>query len=333
MVLAPPFDIAGRYGLQITSLQREFHRVFCFSLGVTFFTMPIQEFLKYLEFEKRYSSHTLKSYQVDLNQFREFCITQEGDFQPGNIQHKIIRSWLVHLMDQGMNARSINRKISSLKSFFGYLLVNEKIDSNPMLKILSPKTEKRLPSFVEKENINQLLDSWEMKDTFSGWRDFLVIEIFYFTGIRLSELIQLKLSDINFSEMTIKVLGKRNKERLVPITNALKKDIHRYLDLRKSEIGDFQPNDTLLITDKGEKLYPVMVYRIVKSYLQLVTQAEKRSPHVLRHTFATHMLNNGADLNAIKELLGHSSLSATQVYTHNTFEKLKKVYKQAHPRA
>ncbi len=232
-----------------------------------------------------------------------------------------------------MSSRSVNRKISSLKSFFGYLLSNGLIESNPMLKIQSPKTEKRLPSFVEKENINQLLDFWEMKNTFRGWRDFLVIEIFYFTGIRLSELIHLKLSDVSFSELTIKVLGKRNKERIVPITNALKKDIVRYLDIRKTEIGDYHPDDFLLITGNNRKMYPVMVYRIVKSYLQLVTQAEKRSPHVLRHTFATHMLNNGADMNAIKELLGHSNLSATQVYTHNTFEKLKKVYKQAHPRA
>lgn len=295
--------------------------------------MPIQEFLKYLEFEKRYSSHTLKSYETDLRQFYEFCLNQSTDFNPSKINHKFIRTWLVNMVDLGLSPRSINRKISSLKSFFGYLISNGMIESNPMLKILSPKTDKKLPSFVEKENINNLLDTWELKDTFRGWRDFLIIEIFYFTGIRLSELINLKISDVNLSNLTIKVLGKRNKERLVPFTNVLKNDILRYLDMRKLETGDYEHNDFLFITGSGKKLYPVMVYRIVKSYLQLVTQVEKRSPHVLRHTFATHMLNNGADLNAIKELLGHSNLSATQVYTHNTFEKLKKVYKQAHPRA
>lgn len=295
--------------------------------------MPIQEFLKYLEFEKRYSFHTLKSYETDLRQFSEFCLKQPGDFRPAEITHKLIRTWLVDMVDHGLSPRSINRKISSLKSFFGFMLASGNIESNPMLKILSPKTDKKLPSFVEKENINNLLDMWELKDTFRGWRDFLIIEIFYFTGIRLSELINLKIADVNLNELTIKVLGKRNKERLVPFTAVLKRDVLRYLDLRKQETGGYAHNDFLFITQSGKKLYPVMVYRIVRSYLQLVTQVEKRSPHVLRHTFATHMLNNGADLNAIKELLGHSNLSATQVYTHNTFEKLKKVYKQAHPRA
>jgi integrase/recombinase XerC len=300
---------------------------------VNLFDMPIQEFLKYLEFEKRYSSHTLKSYLVDLTQFSEFSIGHVGKFDPASIDHKLIRAWLVELVESGLSPRSANRKISTLKSFFGYLLSNGRIDKNPMLKIISPKIDKKLPSFVEKDHINHLLDFWELKDTFRGWRDFLIIEIFYFTGIRLTELINLKVSDIHFHEMVLKVLGKRNKERLVPFTNALVMDIKRYLDLRKKELGSYEAADYLLVTDSGKKMYPVMVYRIVKSYLQLVTQVEKRSPHVLRHTFATHMLNNGADLNAIKELLGHSNLSATQVYTHNTFEKLKKVYKQAHPRA
>jgi integrase/recombinase XerC len=295
--------------------------------------MPIQEFLKYLEFEKRYSFHTLKSYETDLRQFHEFYLTQSTDFNPAEITHRLIRTWLIDMVDHGLSPRTINRKISCLKSFFGFMLASGKIENNPMLKILSPKTDKKLPSFVEKENINNLLDMWELKDTFRGWRDFLIIEIFYFTGIRLSELINLKIADVNFNELTIKVLGKRNKERLVPFTIVLKRDILRYLDLRKQETGMNENNDFLFITQSGKKIYPVMVYRIVRSYLQLVTQVEKRSPHVLRHTFATHMLNNGADLNAIKELLGHSNLSATQVYTHNTFEKLKKVYKQAHPRA
>jgi len=295
--------------------------------------MPIQEFLKYLEFEKRYSSHTIKSYLVDLSQFSEFTMGLIGKFSPAEMDHKLIRAWLVELVEAGLSPRSVNRKISTLKSFFGYLLSNGRIYTNPMLKITSPKIDKKLPSFVEKDHINNLLDFWELKDTFRGWRDFLIIEIFYFTGIRLAELINLKVSDIHFHEMVLKVLGKRNKERLVPFTNALAKDIERYLDIRKNELGEFESEDYLLVTDAGKKLYPVMVYRTVKSYLQLVTQVEKRSPHVLRHTFATHMLNNGADLNAIKELLGHSNLSATQIYTHNTFEKLKKVYKQAHPRA
>ncbi len=301
--------------------------------GQLFFIMLIQEFLKYLESEKRYSSHTLKSYQNDFNQFQNFCNSQEIKLKPEDSNYKIIRAWLVELIGSGLTTRSINRKISSLKSFFAYLTANGIIENNPMLRILSPKMVKKLPSFVDANAINNLLDQWEMKDTFKSWRDFLIIEILYFTGIRLSELINLKVADVNLNDLSLKVLGKGNKERLVPFTNILKKDISRYFELRKLEIGSYEQFDYFLITRTGKKLYPVMVYRIVNSYLQIVTQVEKRSPHVLRHSFATHMLNNGADLNAIKELLGHSNLAATQIYTHNTFEKLKKVYKQAHPRA
>ena len=295
--------------------------------------MPIQEFLKHLKFEKRYSVHTLKAYQTDLSQFESFYTSSVGQFDPSEMTHHSIRAWLIELFDSGVSARSINRKISTLKSFFGYLAANDLITVNPMVKVSSPKTAKNLPSFVEEENVNSLLDSWEMDDSFLKWRDFLIIELFYFTGIRLSELIQLRISDISFDGLTIKVLGKRNKERLIPLTANLVTDIRTYLELRSRDFFPFQPQDFLFITPKGRPVYAVLVYRVVKRYLQLVTHLEKRSPHILRHSFATHMLNHGADLNAIKEILGHANLSATQVYTHNTFEKLKKVYKQAHPRA
>jgi integrase/recombinase XerC len=295
--------------------------------------MPIQEFLKHLKFEKRYSLHTLKAYQTDLSQFENYCKSAFGQFDPAEMTHHHIRSWLIELFNSGITTRSINRKVSTLKSFFGYLVANDLISVNPMVRVSSPKTGKKLPSFVEEENVNTLLDSWEMDDSFLKWRDFLIIELFYFTGIRLSELIQLRVCDISFENLTIRVLGKRNKERLIPLTGNLASDIRKYLELRSRDFPPFQTQDPLFITTKGRPVYALLVYRVVNRYLQLVTHLEKRSPHVLRHSFATHMLNHGADLNAIKEILGHANLSATQVYTHNTFEKLKKVYKQAHPRA
>lgn len=288
-------------------------------------------FLKYLTIEKNYSPHTIKSYENDLNQFYDFCEkSKSGD--PINTDHKAIRLWLVSMMENGVTANSVNRKISSLKTFYKYLIRQGVIDKNPTVRVLSPKTSKKLPVFIEEQHINELLDNFEFGDDYEGMRNKIIIELFYLTGIRESELIQLKIEDINLQSKTIKVLGKRNKERLVPFNKQFSEALSHYLEERNA-INDSIDNRYLFLTKKGKIMYPKLVYRVVNKYLEMVTTLEKKSPHILRHTFATHLLNRGADLNAIKELLGHANLSATQVYTHNTFEKLKSIYEQAHPRA
>ena len=292
--------------------------------------MLLDEFLKYLQLEKRYSLHTIKAYQIDLTQFQDYLEeTYESVLQKA--KHPMVRSWLAQMLDYGISPRSVNRKITTLKSFYKFLLKVEKIKEDPTIKVVSPKMSKKLPVFVEIGQMRQLLDDLDFPDDYAGVRDKLMIELFYSTGIRQAELIHLKIKDIDFSSNVIKVLGKRNKERLIPLTIELRQKIDTYLKLR----AKLPTKDSLylLLTNKGKKLYPSLVYRQVNHYLSKVTSLDKKSPHVLRHTFATHMLNNGADLNAIKELLGHANLSATQVYTHNTIDKLKKVYNQAHPRA
>lgn len=296
--------------------------------------MNIDEFLNYLFNVKRYSIHTITAYKKDLSQFNEFIIKSNHKFIISDINHQLIRSWISELSEQGINNRSINRKISTLKSYFKYLLKNKLIVESPMNKVIRPKTSKKVTPYVEEENITELLDELESNNEYFIYRNFLILEILYETGIRLSELINLKIDDINFYNLTIKVLGKRNKERIIPISNALIKKINDYLQLQEKEliIKNVKEN-YLFLTKKGKKIYPKFVYRIVFYYLSKITTNKKRSPHVLRHTFATHMLNNGADLNAIKEILGHSSLTATQVYSHNSINKLINVYKQAHPRA
>ena len=292
--------------------------------------MLLNEFLKYLKLEKRYSSHTVKAYQIDLTQFQDYLEeTYESVLQKA--KHPMVRSWLAQMLDFGFSPRSVNRKITALKSFYKFLLKEEEIREDPTIKIVSPKMSKKIPSFVEEAQMRKLLDELDFVDGYAGVRDKLILELFYSTGIRQAELINLKIKDIDISSRTIKVLGKRNKERLIPLTNVLCQKIDAYLKLRAElPIKDYS---YLFLTTKGKMLYPSLVYRQVNHYLSQVTSLDKKSPHVLRHTFATHMLNNGADLNAIKELLGHANLSATQVYTHNTIDKLKKVYNQAHPRA
>lgn len=285
-------------------------------------------FSEYLQYEKRSSSHTLLAYTHDLDQFFEYLDTTYQIKNISEINHLIIRSWIVSLMDQKISSRSVNRKITTLKSFYKYLLRQKTVTENPMLKIQSPKTSKRLPVFVEREKMDVLLDNITFGDDFEGQRNKLIIEIFYATGIRLSELINIKHTDVDISNCQLKVLGKRNKERIIPFNDGLKEQIKRY---EKSKSG--MKEDYLFVNKNGKKLYPKFIYRLVNHYLSDVTTIDKKSPHVLRHTFATHMLNNGADLNAIKELLGHANLSATQVYTHNTVEKLKNIHKQAHPKA
>jgi integrase/recombinase XerC len=242
----------------------------------------------------------------------------------------MVRKWIVNLMDNNIGARSVNRKISSLKAFYKFLIRRGLAEKSPLDKISAPKVSKRLPSFVEEKHMEVLLDDVEFDDDFKGITNKLVIKMFYFTGIRLSELINLKTQDFDFNNLTIKVLGKRNKERLVPVSKEFAAELIEYQKLKERE-GVF--SDYIFVRESGKPFYAKAVYRIVNSYLRLITSIDKKSPHVLRHSFATHMLNHGADLNAIKELLGHANLSATQVYTHNSFEKLTRIYKQAHPRA
>lgn len=291
----------------------------------------IQPFLDYLKFEKRYSKHTVISYETDLVSFFDYIITQYGETPINELSHIYIRSWLASLKDQGLTAKSINRKISSLKSFFKYQLKAGVIKQTPMAKIVAPKNEKRLPSFVADKDIKTLFEHVEFPDTWRGRTERMLMLLFYNTGMRLSELINLKDSQVNHSNHTLKILGKGNKERIVPISPEILAEIKAYQKERNQSISEGP--GLLLITEKAKSLSPRSVYTSVKKYLSQVTTIEKRSPHVLRHTFATHLTNNGADLNAVKELLGHSSLAATQVYTHNTIEKLKNIYKKAHPKA
>lgn len=295
--------------------------------------MLIQNFIDYLHFEKRYSPKTLTAYQNDLRQFFDFIRDTYELSDAISADYQMVRSWIVHLLGNNISARSVNRKISALKSFYKYLQKQELIEINPVLKVTPPKTNKKLPEFVDKEKMDMLFDPAIFTDDFEGIRDKLIIELLYYTGIRLSELINIKDTDIDLLRSQIKVTGKRNKERLIPITDELKNTIELYKHVRDNEIERLKSNSYFFVTIKGKNIYEKLVYRVVNSYLSQVSTLQKNSPHVLRHTFATHMLNNGADLNAIKEILGHSNLAATQVYTHNTIEKLKTVYKQAHPRA
>jgi integrase/recombinase XerC len=289
--------------------------------------MQQEKFINYLSSEKRFSVHTITSYSNDINQFflflsEEYKITSELS----EVNFQIVRSWIASLLEQGVTPRSVNRKISTLKTFFKFLIREGVIQESPMLKVVAPKSKKRLPLFVEEDQIESLLNGVEFDDGFIGERDKLIIELFYVTGIRLSELINIKISDLNFDNNLVKVLGKRNKERLIPLSTRIVKELQFFIEKYKI--------DNYLFTNLGgTKVYTKLVYRIVNKYIGKISSINKKSPHILRHTFATHMLNNGADINAIKELLGHANLSATQVYTHNTIEKLKSVYKQAHPRA
>ncbi|MDP4282117.1 MAG: tyrosine-type recombinase/integrase [Bacteroidota bacterium] len=303
--------------------------------------MEREKFISYIRYEKRYSSHTVTAYSNDLSQFYSFLQNQYGIDDIRSVTSSIIRSWQVSLMENKISARSINRKLTTLKSFYKFLLKEKVVNENPMRKIISPKVSKKLPVFVEVEKMNRLLDSEDFGNTFPAFRDRMILETLYATGIRLSEIVGLTEQDIDFNNSCIKVLGKRNKERLIPFTFKFGALLKEYLKQKQEFItspehisaGSNFSDNHLFITDKGNKVYPKFVYRVVTGYLGSVTTLKKRSPHVLRHTFATQLLNEGAELNAVKELLGHANLSATQVYTHNTIEKLKKIYKQAHPKA
>lgn len=292
----------------------------------------VEGFLKYLQYEKRFSMHTIDAYKVDLEQFSVFLQSQYEIVEPPIIQHIHIRSWAVALMEQKYSASSIRRKLSTLKSYFRFLQREQVITRSPMLQVSLPKLGKRLPSVVPEQYLEQMLNAIDPADDYEKFRNQLVVELCYLTGMRRGELLNLKVSDLNLSAFTIKVLGKGNKERLIPISHAMATLLRQYLDLRQRTF----PNTSelaLLLTKDGKAAYPKLIYRIVKEALSTITTQEKRSPHVLRHSFATHLSDHGADLNAIKELLGHSSLAATQIYTHHSIERLKKIYQQAHPKS
>jgi integrase/recombinase XerC len=296
--------------------------------------MFLEQFISYIKYEKRYSPHTVAAYESDLTQFYAFLNHPEVVIHhPSEITHHHIRNWMVELMNQKITSRSINRKIATLRKYFKFLLQGQHINATPTARIQTPKISKQLPVVVEEEKLARLLDNDEVFTAdFKGLRDKLVVELLFGTGMRLAELVGVEEGDVNIYEGTVKVLGKRNKQRIIPLNKELKLLLNEYLTLKKSEIFA-NKSLKLIVTDKGADTYAKMIYLIVQKYLNYISTQDKKSPHVLRHTFATSLLNKGADLNAIKDLLGHASLSATQVYTHNSVERLKSIYKQAHPKA
>jgi integrase/recombinase XerC len=293
---------------------------------------PIRDFLDYLKFQKRYSKNTIISYENDLNSFFEFLFLEYKISDIKEISASIVRTWLASLKENKCSSKTVNRKISALKSFFKYQLKIKNLAISPVAAIASLKVSRKLPSFIQEEEIDTLLKNDYFPEKFAGKTDFLIFEILYQTGIRRNELIHLKESDVNKSSGVIKVLGKGNKERFIPVSNQLLKLIDEYISEKKKELTEL-PEDFLLLNKKGKKLDPKYIYNIVKENLSKVSTNERKSPHILRHSFATHLTNNGAEINAIKELLGHSSLASTQIYTNNSIEKLKEVYKQAHPKS
>jgi integrase/recombinase XerC len=311
-------------------------------LGVQIVFMFSDKFIQYIQFEKRYSPHTVSAYRSDLEQFLLFlnhAHEASSITHPKDVTHHNIRNWMVHLMDQKLTPRSVNRKIATLRKYFKFMLQEGEITANPTSRISAPKTPKNLPVVVDGDKLTHMLDGSMDEECgsvftndFKGIRDKLIIEMLFGTGMRLAELVGVKETDIDFYENTIKVLGKRNKQRIIPLNRELVILMHEYMKVKKSE--NFNNNSlTFLVTNKGTDIYPKLIYNTVKEYLANISTQSKKSPHVLRHTFATSLLNKGADLNAIKELLGHANLSATQIYTHNSVERLKSIYKQAHPKA
>lgn len=286
--------------------------------------------MNYLRYERRCSSHTVKAYQNDLDQFVQFCHERVGDFNFLNVDYQLVRLWVVALMEGNIKPKSVNRKLSTLKSFYRYLMRQEILDVNPVDKVAKPRTEKKLPVFVGEEALDLLLDSDFFPDDFEGRRDKVILSLLYGTGIRLAELMNLRNVNLDTDRCMLKVLGKRNKERIIPFPRTMNPVLFDYIKARDEMFGDGQ--EYLLLTLKGVQVYEKLIYRVVGKYLSKVTTVVKKSPHVLRHSFATHLLNRGADLNAVKELLGHANLQATQIYTHTSFNKMLEVYKQAHPR-
>ncbi|UGU17074.1 tyrosine-type recombinase/integrase [Sinomicrobium kalidii] len=293
--------------------------------------MSVTAFLEYLRLEKKYSSHTIGAYAADLRFFADFCAAEYDVTDISAVAYPLIRSWVVKLVDDGLSNRTVNRKIASLNAYYRFLVRTKTIKVNPLAKHKSLKTPKKVEVPFSEAEMEAVLRSISYEDNFEGLRDRCMIELFYATGMRRSELINLKIGDIDFSGNTIKVLGKRNKERIVPLLPHLKAIVEDYMEKRK-EVATTASGDILILVKNGNKIYETLVYRVINRYFSEVSFKVKKSPHILRHTFATHILNKGADLNSVKELLGHSSLASTQVYTHNSIAQLKEVYGETHPR-
>lgn len=294
--------------------------------------MLIEDFLKYLRLERNYSENTIVAYKTDLREFEGFFRSVEEGLDFTTVDADLVRSWVVNLMDEeGAKATSVNRKLSSLRSFYRFLLRKKVVKADPMLRVVGPKKSKPLPSFLRESEMNRLLDDFSFGEGYEACRDRMILEMFYATGIRLSELIGLNDVDVDLSAKQVKVTGKRNKQRLIPFAEEMTVDLEEYIKVRNEALP--QGTDAFFVLTNGKRMYAKKVYEIVKRNLGKVATLKKRSPHVLRHTFATAMLNNQAELGAVKELLGHESLATTEIYTHTTFEELKKVYEQAHPRA
>ena len=293
--------------------------------------MLIDSFLEYLRLERNYSERTIVSYETDLREFEEYFQEVDAGLDFKKIDADIVRRWMVHLMDEGRAATSVNRKLSTLRSFYRFLLRRKEVVINPMLKVVGPKKKKPLPFFVREKDMDRLLDESLFEEGFEGCRDRLILEMFYATGMRLSELIGLNDADVDLSARLIKVTGKRDKQRLIPFGNEMEEDLLIYIKVRNETLPE--GTKAFFVRKNGMRMYPLQVYRLVRKSLSKVVTLKKRSPHVLRHTFATAMLNGKAEMRAVKELLGHESLVTTEVYTHTTFEELKKVYELAHPRA
>ncbi len=293
--------------------------------------MPFRQFIDYLQHEKKYSPHTLMAYQKDLQGFLIFASSEYDYSEIKTINYGIIRSWIVSLVDEGISNRSINRKISSLKSYYKFLLKTKQIEENPLAKHKALKTSKKLQVPFSEKEINEVIQLLSEESGFEGLRNRLIVELFYATGMRRAELVNLRLTDISLANKIIKVLGKRNKERIIPLLPSIEGTLNRYLEERE-RLPKIVDTSHLLLSRKGIKIYETLVYRVINSYFSKASEKVKRSPHILRHSFATHLLNEGADLNAVKELLGHASLASTQVYTHSSMAQLKQVYKDSHPR-
>ncbi len=291
----------------------------------------VEAFLQYLQYEKNFSSHTVLSYRNDLSQFEVYVVGENGVFDPAAVNDQLIRGWMLSLMNASpkMSARSVNRKLSALKSFYRYLNFKKIISTNPTKRIVAPKTKKRLPMFFKENELGAAMDVLQ-GDDFEHVMGRLIIDMLYQTGVRLSELITIKDADVDFSNQSISVIGKRNKQRIIPIGAKLQEAIRGYISLRDEQVARVSP--CLFVTARGEQLYPKYVYNMVHSTMRSVSTLEKCSPHVLRHTFATVLLNNDADIDVVKTALGHANLAATEVYTHTTFEQLQIIYKRAHPR-